>query len=65
MNENLTHVSRLYDQVFVTFILQIFREDTVSGPAYIISVFDFSPVQLVFITFKFQTFPQNFVHSCV
>jgi hypothetical protein len=36
------HLSRLYDQVFVTYILQMFNEGTVSGPANT-SVFNSSP----------------------
>jgi hypothetical protein len=55
----------LYDQVSVTYILQMLNEGTVSGPADIISVLNFSPVQFVLITSKFQTFQQNFVHCCV
>jgi hypothetical protein len=37
------HLSRLHDQVFVTHILQMFNESTVSGPADKKSVFNFSP----------------------
>jgi hypothetical protein len=37
------HLSRLYDQVFVTYILQVFNEGTVSGPADNISVLNFGP----------------------
>jgi hypothetical protein len=36
-------MSRLCHKVFVTYILQMFNEGTVSGPADIISVFNFSP----------------------
>jgi hypothetical protein len=42
-NENQMHLSRLYDQAFVTYILQMFNEDIVSGPADIMSLFNFSP----------------------
>jgi hypothetical protein len=37
------HLSRLYDQVFVTHILRIFKEGTMTGLADIISAFKFSP----------------------
>jgi hypothetical protein len=37
------HLSRLYDQVFVIYILQMFSEDIMSGLVDIISVFSFSP----------------------
>jgi hypothetical protein len=36
------HLSRLYDHVFVTCILQMLNEGTVSGPSDIISIFHFS-----------------------
>jgi hypothetical protein len=39
------HLSRLYDQVFVTYILQMFNEGTVSGQADIITLDCLSYVQ--------------------
>jgi hypothetical protein len=37
-------LSRLHDQVFVTYILHVFSEGNVSGPAAdILSIFTFSP----------------------
>jgi hypothetical protein len=41
MKTKIKHLSRLYDQVFVTYILQMFNEGTMSGPVDI-SVFNFS-----------------------
>lgn len=38
-----THLSRLYGQVSVTCVLEVFSEGTVSGPVDVISVFSFGP----------------------